>query len=57
MRKFAIIGIALAITAFISGAISVAGHKTSYETATGINPTAITWKDGVLTYQIDEPFR
>ena len=51
MRKFAIIGVALAITAFIFGAISVAGHKTNtYETAAGINPTATTLKAGVLTF-------
>ena len=55
MRKFAIIGAALAITAFISGAIA-AGHKTSNVMA-GINSTALTWKAGVLTFQIDEPFR
>ena len=57
MRKFAIIGIALAITAFIFSAISVAGHRTSGVSVATINPTAITIKAGVLpVVQVDEPF-
>jgi hypothetical protein len=57
MRKSAIIGIALAITAFISGTIIAAGHRTSSVTATRIDPAAITLKAGVLpVVQVDEPF-
>ena len=57
MRKSAIIGIALAITAFISGTIIAAGHKTYRVTATSIDPAAITLKAGALpVVQVDEPF-
>ena len=58
MRKFTIIGIALAATAFIFATISVSEHKTSsYVAATSINPTAVTLHSGGFTFQIDELFR
>jgi hypothetical protein len=57
MRKFAIICIAIAITAFVSGSIIAAGHKVATVEATSINPTALTFTAGTLpVVQVNEPF-
>jgi hypothetical protein len=62
MRKFAIVCLAIAVTALISGTIVTAGHNgkqvTPSQVATlSIDPTAITQAAGDLpTVQVNEPF-
>ena len=57
MRKFAIVCLAIAVTALISGSIIAAGHKDIHVTTASIDPDAITRAAGDLpTVQVNEPF-
>lgn len=57
MRKFAIVCLAIATTALISGSIIAAGHKDTHVATVSIDPTAITRAAGDLpTVQVNEPF-
>jgi hypothetical protein len=57
MRQFAIIGIAAAVIAIVSGTLVTASYKTHEAPSSSIDPTEITMKAQPLSViQVNEPF-
>ncbi len=57
MHKIALIGIAAAVAAGVSGSLVTASYKSNEVRAASVDPTEITLKAGVLpVVQVDDPF-